>query len=279
MGAQIAEFFSRVGKCPVGLWDINDELVNKGLDSIQNDLRRFFLEKGKMSESEFNEVVKRIKGTTSIPQAAKQADFVVEAVVEDINIKKNIFKQLDDSAPAHAILATNTSALNITEISEATSRRDKVIGAHFFNPVGVMKLVEVVRGSLTSDDTVDFTCSFMRKLGKDPIVCKDFSFEFVANRAYRAMRNEALQILWERVATPADIDKALKLGFNLPMGPLELGDFTGGWGVEAASDEAKIKATGKGVHPLIKILVRAGYPGGRGKKGVYAFWDEVMSKS
>jgi len=278
MGSQIAELFARVGKYPVMIWDINDELIWKGLESIRSRLKRYSLEKGKISEAEFNEVVNKIKGATSIQEVMRNADFVVEAVVDDLNIKESVFERLDQSSLPHTILATNTSGINVTEIGNATKRPDKVIGMHFFNPVAVMRLVEVVGGSLTSYETINLTCSLARKLGKEPVVCKDFSFGFVANRGYRAMRDEALQMVWEHVTTPADIDKALKLGFNLPMGPLELGDFTGGWGLEVSSEGAKIRATGKGVHPLIKIMVRAGYSGGGGKKGIYAFWDEIMSK-
>jgi 3-hydroxybutyryl-CoA dehydrogenase len=152
---------------------------------------------------------------------------------------------------------------------------------HFSNPVGVMKLVEVVRGTLTSDETVELVCALSKKLGKDPVVCMDFSFGFVANRAYRALRMEAVQMLWERVASPQDIDKALKLGYNLPMGPLELGDFSGAWGTYAVSEEDAMREMGpeKGrLHPLIRMMVRAGYTGGRHGKGIYAFWDEMMSK-
>ncbi|MCK5653867.1 MAG: 3-hydroxybutyryl-CoA dehydrogenase, partial [Dehalococcoidia bacterium] len=117
--------------------------------------------------------------------------------------------------------------------------------------------------------------------GKEPVVCKDFSFGFVANRAYRALRMEAVQMLWERVASPQDIDKALKLGYNLPMGPLELGDFSGAWGTYAVSEEDAMREMGpeKGrLHPLIRMMVRAGYTGGRHGKGIYAFWDDMMSK-
>ena len=152
---------------------------------------------------------------------------------------------------------------------------------HFFNPVAVMRLVEVVRGTLSSDETTQLTCDLARKLGKEPIVCRDFSYGFLANRAYRAMRNEALQMVWERVATPQDIDKALKLGYNLPMGPLELTDMTGGWGIAVASEADSVRELGpeKGyVHPLIRMMVRAGYTGGRDKKGIYAFWNEILSK-
>jgi 3-hydroxybutyryl-CoA dehydrogenase len=156
-----------------------------------------------------------------------------------------------------------------------TERPDKVVGMHFFNPPAVMKLVEVVRGARTSDETVDVTCSLALKLGKEPVVCRDASHGFLANRAYTAMCNEALQMVWERVATPQDIDKALRLGYNLPMGPIEVMDFVSGWQVMIASEQDSIKALGseKGrLHPVLKNMARAGY----GK--VYDYWADVLSK-
>ena len=281
MGSQIAELLSNVGGYHVMLWSRKDETVKRGLDSIEQRLKKFFVDKEKMSPAQMDQIVGRIKGTTDISQAVKNADFVIESVAENLDIKKEVFKKLDENAPANAILASNSSQLNITEMASATNRPDKVLGMHFSNPVGVMKLVEVVRGTLTSDETVDLGCALAMKLGKEPVVCKDFSFGFVANRAYRALRMEAVQMLWERVASPQDIDKALKLGYNLPMGPLELGDFSGAWGTYAVSEEDAMREMGpeKGcLHPLIRMMVRAGYTGGRHGKGIYAFWDDMMSK-
>lgn len=281
MGSQIAELLSNVGGYHVMLWSRKDETVKRGLDSIEQRLKKFFVDKEKMSPAQMDQIVGRIKGTTDISQAVKNADFVIESVAENLDIKKEVFKKLDENAPANAILASNSSQLNITEMASATNRPDKVLGMHFSNPVGVMKLVEVVRGTLTSDETVDLVCALAMKLGKEPVVCKDFSFGFVANRAYRALRMEAVQMLWERVASPQDIDKALKLGYNLPMGPLELGDFSGAWGTYAVSEEDAMREMGpeKGcLHPLIRMMVRAGYTGGRHGKGIYAFWDDMMSK-
>ena len=281
MGSQIAELLSNVGGYHVMLWSRKDETVKRGLDAIEQRLKKFFVDKDKMSPAQMNEVVARIEGTTDISKAVKKADFVIESVAENLDIKREVYKKLDENAPANAILASNSSQLNITEMASATNRPDKVLGMHFSNPVGVMKLVEVVRGTLTSDETVELVCALSKKLGKDPVVCMDFSFGFVANRAYRALRMEAVQMLWERVASPQDIDKALKLGYNLPMGPLELGDFSGAWGTYAVSEEDAMREMGpeKGrLHPLIRMMVRAGYTGGRHGKGIYAFWDEMMWK-
>ncbi len=278
MGSQISELLSRLGGYPVILWDLEDELLQRGLSSIRARLEKHLLKKEKISRDEYEKILGRIETTTELFHAAYRADFVVEAVVENLQVKKGIFQRLDEHAPAHAVLASNTSALNITEIGSLTKRRDRVVGMHFFNPVAVMKLVEVVRGPLTSEDTVNVTCALAKRLGKEPVVCKDFSFGFIANRAYRAMRDEALQMVWERVASPEDIDKAMKLGYALPVGPLELGDMVGSWEIAVASEDSIVKETGKRLHPLIKMMVRAGYPGGPGRKGIYDFWKEVFSK-
>ncbi|MEM3464225.1 MAG: 3-hydroxyacyl-CoA dehydrogenase family protein, partial [Candidatus Bathyarchaeia archaeon] len=234
MGSQIAQLLSRVGKYSVTIVDVSDELVNNGLKSIEADLKRFFVDKGKMTENEMKEIVSRIKGTTSIAEAAKNADFVIEAAIENLEVKKKIFAELDKNAPPNTILASNTSGLSITEMASATKRPEKVAGMHFFNPVAVMRLVEVVKGAFTSDETANVVCELAKKLGKEPVICKDVSYGFLANRAYGGMMREAIEMVWERVASPEDIDKALKLGYNLPMGPLELGDMTGSWGLMAS---------------------------------------------
>lgn len=281
MGSQIAQILSRVGKYPVTIVDVSDDIVNGALKSIEADLKRYFVDKGKMTENEMREVLSRIKGSTSIAEAAGKADFVIEAVFENLELKKKVFAELDKSAPPHAILASNTSGLSITEMASATGRPEKVAGMHFFNPVAVMKLVEVVKGAFTSDGTVATICELARRLGKEPVVCRDVSYGFLANRAYGGMMREAIEMVWERVASPEEIDKALKLGYNLPMGPLELGDMTGSWGLWASSEQDRIRELGpeKGrLHPLVRWMVRAGYTGGPGKKGIYAFWKEVLSK-
>jgi 3-hydroxybutyryl-CoA dehydrogenase len=282
MGSQIAQLLSRIGKYPVTIVDVTNEIITNALKSIEADLRRYFVDKGKMTEIEMKEVMARIRGTTIIAEAAINADFVIEAVIENLEEKKKVFAELDKNAPQHAILASNTSGLSITEMASVTKRPEKVVGMHFFNPVAVMKLVEVVKGAFTSDDTVEIVCELAKKLGKEPVVCKDVSYGFLANRAYGGMMREAIEMVWERVASPEEIDKALKLGYNLPMGPLELGDMTGSWGLWASSEQDRIRELGpeKGrLHPLVRWMVRAGYTGGPGKKGIYAFWKEVLSKS
>lgn len=281
MGSQIAQLFSRVGGYDVKMVDVSEEVLKRALESIKSDLRKYFVAKGKMTEEEMKKVIERIKVTTNIAEAVKDVEFVIEAVFENLELKKKIFAELDKNAPSNTILASNTSGLSITEMASATKRPDKVVGMHFFNPVAVMKLVEVVRGALTSEETIELTCALARKLGKEPVVCKDLSYGFLANRAYGGMMREAIEMVWERVASPEDIDKALKLGYNLPMGPLELGDMTGAWGLMASSEQDRIRELGpeKGrLHPLVRWMVRAGYTGGPGKKGIYDFWKEVLSR-
>jgi len=276
MGAQIADLLSRIGGYKVNMVDINDDLVRKGFQLIDQRLERFFVSKGKITAEEKRMIMNRIKGYTSIEEAARGADLAIEAVVEKMAIKKEIFKKLDEVAPVHAILASNTSYLNISEMASATKRPEKVVGIHFFNPVAVMQLVEVVRGGRTSDETIGVACDLAKTLGKEPVVCRDTSYGFLANRAYRVFIEEAVQMVWERVATPEEIDKALKLGYNLPMGPLELGDMVGGWSIRASSEEDAIKELGseKGrLHPLTRAMVRAGY------NKIYDYWREVLSKS
>jgi 3-hydroxybutyryl-CoA dehydrogenase len=275
MGAQIAEVLSRMGGYGVGMVDINDDLVRKGFQSIDGRLERFFVSKGKLSAEDKKNIVNRIKGYTSIEEASKGTDLVIEAAVEKMALKKDIFKKLDESAPVHAILASNTSYLSISEMASATKRPEKVVGVHFFNPVAVMQLVEVVRGARTSNETIEVACDLAKRLGKEPVVCRDTSYGFLANRAYRGMVDEAVQMVWERVASPEEIDKALKLGYNLPMGPLELADMVGGWSLRVSSEEDAIRELGseKGrMHPLTRAMVRAGY------MKIYDYWKDVLSK-
>ena len=278
MGAQIAQTLSQIGKFKVALTSTSLTSVERGMRMITDNLERYFVNKGIMTRAEMEEVLGRIHGIGTLSEAVSEADFVIEAVYENLELKKNIFKQLSDFTRQETILATTTSDFNITEISRATTKPDKVIGMHFFHPASTSKLIEVVKGSLTSEETVQVACALTRKLGKEPLVCKDFSYGFLANRAYTPMVMEAVQMVWERVASPADIDKSLKLGYGLPIGPLELFDLLGIWKIQVSAEADKIKELGeKGrLHPLIRMMDRAGYTGGPGKKGIYAFYNEVL---
>lgn len=279
MGSQIAHLFSQVGEYTVNVFDLSEEILYKGINFIEETLRKYYVDKGLISSKEMNEIMGRINVTTNFSEAVKYADLVVECVFEDLNLKKSVFKKIDENTPLGSILTTNTSNLNITEIASVTTRPDKVLGMHFFNPVWMMRLVEIIRGSFTSDETIEVIIRLAKKLGKEPILCKDFSFGFLANRAYTPMILEAVQMVWERVASPEEIDKALKLGYGLPIGPLELSDLIGGWKIFATSETDRMREIGpeKGhLHPLIRMMVRAGYIGGKGKKGIYDFYNEVL---
>ena len=275
MGSQISELLARLGGYEVTLVDLTEELVNNGIKEIGDRIERFFVSKGKMSPEERDEIMGRIKGNADLKEGVKGADFVIEAASENLAIKKEIFSNLEDAAPPHAIFASNTSYQNISEMAAVTKRPDKVVGTHFFNPVAKMALVEVVRGALTSDETVETAVALSQKLGKEPVVCRDFSYGFLANRPYLAMAREAVQMVWERVGSPEEIDKALRLGYNLPMGPLELFDFVGAWKLFVTSEQDQMREMGpeKGkLHPLIRMMDRAGY------SEIYPFWRDVLSK-
>ncbi|MFC1928659.1 3-hydroxyacyl-CoA dehydrogenase family protein [Chloroflexota bacterium] len=279
MGSGIAELLSRLGGYQVVLCDTTDELVQRGLQNQRNNLQRFFVDKGKITAEEMEAILGRIKTMTNLAEAAAKADFVIEAVFENMELKKTIFQQLDEAAPPHSILASNTSNLSVTEMAAQTKRPDRVAGMHFFNPVAVMKLVEVVRAALTSEETAKTVYELAEKLGKEPVYCRD-TYGFLANRAQRS-ENDALELLWAHITTPEDIDKAVRLGYNRPLGPLELYDMIGAWGLFVHAEDDRIREYGweRGhVHPLMKMMVRAGYTGGQGKKGVYDFWRDVLSK-
>jgi 3-hydroxybutyryl-CoA dehydrogenase len=200
---------------------------------------------------------------------------VIEAIPENVALKKELFQKIDKIAPQRAIFTSNTSYQNISEIASATNRQDRFIGTHFFNPLAVIKLLEVEPGSLTSSETLELILALARKLGKEPLVCKDWSYGFLANRLYTAMVLEAVQCLWERVATPQEIDSAVVLGYGLPRGPLEVQDIVGGWAVMAASEDDAMREIGpeKGhLHPLVRMMKRAGY------NNIYKFWEDILSK-
>ncbi len=282
MGSGVAELLSRLGGYQVIMSDTTDELVQRGLQNQRNNLQKFFVDKGKITADEMKAIIGRIKLTTNIALAVSQADFIIEVVFESMELKKSIFKQLDEAAPPHAILATNTSYLSVTEMASETKRPDKVAGMHFFNPPAVMKLVEVVRATLTSEETASTVFELAKKLDKEPVYCRD-TYGFLANRTAGAVATEhdAVELVWAHIAPPEDIDKAVRLGYNRPLGPLELGDMIGQWSLSVHQEEDRIKEFGweKGhVHPLIKMMVRAGYTGGLGKKGIYDFWKEVLFK-
>ncbi len=224
MGNGIAQVAAQAG-FNVVMRDIEDRFVQGGLKSIDKFLAKS-VEKGKMTADQKNTITGRIKGTTKLEEM-KSCDFIVEAVLEVMDLKKEVFKALDEMCGPDVILSTNTSSMSITEIATSTKRPDKVVGMHFFNPVPLMKLVEVVRGHFTSDATVAICMDLTKKLGKEGVEVKKDVPAFIVNRLMIPHFIEAMVLLEEGVASKEDIDKAAKLGLNYPMGPFELMDLTG----------------------------------------------------
>ncbi|MFR1051345.1 MAG: 3-hydroxybutyryl-CoA dehydrogenase [Lachnospirales bacterium] len=269
MGLDIAQVFARSGK-QVTVRDINDQLIqaaearlNKGLDKL--------VSKGKMDEAKKAAILANVTFTTKLEDAA-DADLVVEAATENPAIKKQIFTDLDNICKPETILASNTSSLSLTEIGGATKRPEKVIGMHFFNPATVMKLIEVIRGAKTSDETYNTVFALSSEVGKEPVTVNEAP-GFVVNRILIPLINEGCELVYSGVASVEDVDKAMKLGANHPMGPLELGDLVG-LDVCLAIMNTLYTETGDSKYRpslLMKKMVRAGYLGRKTGKGFYDY--------
>ncbi len=269
MGNGIAQVAARAGYSVV-MRDIKDEFLQRGLQAIDKSLQRD-VDKERLSAAEKQSIIARIKSTTEL-DALGEASFVIEAVTEDLGVKTELFSALDRITPAEAILASNTSSISITRLGAATSRPDKVIGMHFMNPVPVMKLVEVIRGIATSNETYERVRALTEKLGKTALDCND-SPGFVSNRVLLPMINEAIFTLYEGVATRESIDGIMKLGMNHPMGPLELADFIG---LDVCLAILNVLYDGLGdpkyrACPLLKRYVDAGWLGRKTGRGFYEY--------
>ncbi|QKS72794.1 3-hydroxybutyryl-CoA dehydrogenase [Paenalkalicoccus suaedae] len=269
MGSGIAQVCATFGY-EVRLHDMKQEFVDKGLTGIQKRLQRN-VDKEKITAEEMEATLSRLHPSTDIADA-KDADIIIEAAVENMDIKAGLFAQLDKLAPAHAILATNTSSLPITEIAAVTSRPEKVIGMHFMNPVPVMKLVEVIRGLQTSDETFQLVTEMAKALAKTPVDVNDFP-GFVSNRILMPMINEAIYTVYEGVASPEDVDEVMKLGMNHPMGPITLADFIG---LDTCLFIMETLHEGFGDDkyrpcPLLRKYVKAGWLGKKTGKGFYDY--------
>ena len=272
MGNGIAQVAARAGYRVV-MRDVKDEFLERGLRSIDRSLQRD-VDKARLAEEEKRAIITRITATTDLG-ALKDADFVVEAVTENFAVKSEIFRALDELTQPEAILASNTSSISITKIGGVTRRPDKVIGMHFMNPVPVMKLVEVIRGIATSDETYARTHDLTEKLEKIPLECND-SPGFVSNRVLMPMINEAIFALHESVATRESIDGIMKLGMNHPMGPLTLADFIG---LDVCLAILNVLHEGHGDPkyrpcPLLKRYVDAGWLGRKTGRGFYNYSDQ-----
>jgi len=269
MGSGIAQVAAQAGFETI-LHDINLDIVNKGLNTIKKSLAKF-VEKGKLSSEQMDEILSRIKPSDSLNNAFN-CDLVIEAVVEKMEVKAKIFSELDQIAPPHAILATNTSSLPITEIAATTKRPERVIGMHFMNPVPLMKLVEVIRGLQTSDEVYHVIEDLSRKMDKVPVECKDVP-GFISNRVLQVMINEAIWCLYEGVASAEGIDTIMKLGMNHPMGPLALADLIG---LDTVLAILEVLYHGYGDPkyrpcPLLRQYVKAGWLGRKTGRGFYTY--------
>jgi 3-hydroxybutyryl-CoA dehydrogenase len=269
MGAGIAQLCAQSGY-QVVVSEINDEFLNKGLASIEKALARL-VEKGKISQQDRDTTLARIKGTTKTKDFSA-CDLMIEAAIENLDLKKKIFTELDGICPKHAILGTNTSCLSIIDMAVATKRPDKVVGLHFFNPAPVMKLLEIVKTIATSDETIAVSKKFGESVGKTTVIAPDTP-GFIVNRLWIPYILHAVSLFENGVASREDIDNAISLGLNYPMGPLTLGDLTG-WDVvlfvanalyEQLKDPRYVAPT------LLRKMVAAGWLGRKTGKGFYEY--------
>lgn len=271
MGHGIAQAAAFSG-LQVSLYDTDPSMLEKATSAIGANIHKHFVSKGKISKSEGDAVVERIRAQTDLSLAAAEADFVIEAVPEKMELKQTLFAQLDTICPTHTILSTNTSVMSVTAIGGATTRQDRCIGTHFFNPAAVMKLVEVVTPLGVSAETVETTLSLCEKMGKTPIKVKDIP-GFIVNRLLMGLYMEAAQMVLEGTATAEEIDTAMKLGAGHPMGPCELADFGGFDVIQMASDEvfAYTHRESDRLNILYRKMLEAGRLGRKNGKGFYDY--------
>lgn len=270
MGAGIGQLCAQQGY-EVTVVDVSEEVVERAKEKVKAGLKRR-VDKGKITQEEMDSVLSRLRWTTDL-NLAQDSDFVVEAVFEDLGIKKDVFQKLDSICPPETILATNTTALSVSAIASATNRPEKVIGMHFFNPAVIMKLVEIIRGEKTSQETVATTRMFAQSLGKVPIATAKEAPAGIVSRVLASLLNEAAIVYADGIASAEDIDEAMKLGAGLPMGPLALLDMIG-LDIHLAKMEtlySKLQEERYKPPPIIKKLVSEGKLGKKTGQGFYKY--------
>jgi len=269
MGHGICQVAAQTGGYEVYLRDVEQRFLDNGMNMIKTSLQKFQA-KGALTEQQVNEILGSIHPTLDMKEAVQNADLIIEAAPEIPNLKRQVFKEVDQHAPPHAIIASNTSSISITELASVTSRPEKVCGMHFFNPPQLMKLVEVVRGAKSTDETINTVLEVSHKMGKETVLVKKDCPGFIVNRILIPALNEAVALYWEGVADRDDIDKAIKLGLNWPMGPLMLLDYIGADTTLAIADVLTREIDPK-FHPAIglKQMVSAKLLGRKTGKGFY----------
>ncbi len=269
MGHGITQVAAQNGKYEVYMRDIEQRFIDNGMNMIRNSLQKF-VSKGQITEAEMNETLARIHPTLDLKEAVSNADLIIEAVPENIELKKATFREVDNLASAHAIIASNTSSISITELGSATKRPEKVCGMHFFNPPQLMRLIEVIKGAKTSEETIQTVLEVAHKMQKETVLVKKDCPGFIVNRILIPALNEAVALYWEGVAERDDIDKAVKLGLNWPMGPLMLLDYVGA-DTTLAIAEVLQKELDPKFHPHngLRQMVKANLLGRKTGKGFY----------
>ncbi len=273
MGAGIAQV-AALSKIDVLLYDINDTVLRRSLERIKGDLKTG-LDKGKLTQEQITEAVTRIHPRTALSDF-HSCEFVIEAALEDLRVKKDLFKHLENDTKTSAILATNTSSFSVTAIASSMRKPDRVVGMHFFNPAHIMKLVEVVQGQNTSSETVRIALELAQRLGKTPVLAKDTP-GFIVNRIARPFYGEALRLLGENAATHEQIDRIMKEVGGFPMGPFELMDLIGidiNLSVTQSMYEQSFGEPRFRPHPIQKRMVDSGLIGKKAGKGFYAYPDD-----